>query len=375
MARCRFPFRSRAAIVCIVIVVLIVSVAVISRLHPTASASPHVATEAAALRFKYGASTEVKALPGHVAAIGSRGTGSLDNLQHGVSASDAHRTASTGSVMDEAHKHHSVSGSAFHDAYAHHKHVSRHGGSHPNEHAVPRHAGHHTNPAARRHARHQAHRTGKAGSHAASQHVLPLAHGASVVVNGSIPSAGGSLGLPHVQLVERLGLQNGAKAADAGANSRFKRLDALAKSAAAAAAGVGAAAPATVAAHSPVPHGPLPAYLHDTAIVTMATGDGHARLAIALVQSLRDVGTRVPHIVVLLSRGGVGSKDCQDYTWKKAHGRGEVDCSGPNTIAEEIISERYIAVLQHLGAEVRVIDPIPETPFTKAIPGGRSVFW
>lgn len=369
MARCRFPFRSRAAIVCIIIVVLIVSVAVISRLHPTASGSPHVATEAAALRFKYGASTEVKPIPGHVASIPQRSSGAPGSLHTGA-GTDSHTAAQGGSVMDQVHKHHSVSGAAFHDAYAHHKHVARHGGTHPNDHAVPRHAGHHASTASKRHARHQAHKAGKAGAHSAEHHAVPHAH------EGSASSAlNASLALPHVQLVERLGLQHGATAAAAGANSRFKRLDALAKSAAAAAAGVAVKSSAAVATHAPAAHGPLPAYLRDTAIVTMATGDGHARLAISLVQSLRDVSTRVPHIVVLLSRGGVGSKDCQDYNWKKSHGRVEVDCSGPHTIAAEIISEHYVAVLQALGAEVRVIDPIPETPFTKAIPGGRSVFW
>jgi len=120
--------------------------------------------------------------------------------------------------------------------------------------------------------------------------------------------------------------------------------------------------------HPRFAEGPLPAYLENTAIITMATGDDHARLAVALVQSLREVHTRVPHVVVLLSRGGIGSKNCQDYAWKKARHRENVDCFGPHTIAPEIISEEYIEALTRLKAEVLVIDPIPDTPFT-VIPG------
>lgn len=53
-------------------------------------------------------------------------------------------------------------------------------------------------------------------------------------------------------------------------------------------------------------------HLHaNTAIVTLATGDQAARLAISLVQSLRDVETKIPNVIVMLSRGGVGSADCQ----------------------------------------------------------------
>lgn len=118
----------------------------------------------------------------------------------------------------------------------------------------------------------------------------------------------------------------------------------------------------------------VPDYLDNTAIVTMATGDDAARLAVALVQSLRDVKTRVPHIVVLLSKGGLGSADCKDDNWKRAHGRERVPCDGNDVIAEEIISERYVKALQKLGAEIEIIEPIPDTPFT-VIPGGRQIFW
>ena len=63
--------------------------------------------------------------------------------------------------------------------------------------------------------------------------------------------------------------------------------------------------------------------LEGTAIVTMATGDAAARSATALMQSLRDVGTRVPQLIVLLFRGGHGSKWCDNYARKKAVRSGE----------------------------------------------------
>ena len=43
--------------------------------------------------------------------------------------------------------------------------------------------------------------------------------------------------------------------------------------------------------------------------------------------------------------------------------------------AEEIADPEYVAAFRRLGAEVRVIDPIPRTRFTEQIPGGTSSFW
>jgi hypothetical protein len=121
--------------------------------------------------------------------------------------------------------------------------------------------------------------------------------------------------------------------------------------------------------------GSLPDYLVDTAVVTLATGDESGRFAVAWAQALRDVETRIPNVVVLLSRGGVGSAECNDAAWKQAQRRESVACSGPDTIAGEIISPRYIAALERLRVTVRVIDPIPDTPYISAIPGGRQIFW
>ena len=50
-------------------------------------------------------------------------------------------------------------------------------------------------------------------------------------------------------------------------------------------------------------------------------------------------------------------------------------CAGGNTIAEEIISPRYIETLKRMGAIIMVVDEIPSTIHTYGIPGGRGTFW
>lgn len=101
---------------------------------------------------------------------------------------------------------------------------------------------------------------------------------------------------------------------------------------------------------SPAP--PTPEYLKDTAIVTLATGDTSARLALTLMKSLRDAGTQVPNLVVLLSRGGLGSADCNDGAWKKAHEREDISCASDKTIAPEIASQQYLDSFDRLGVKV-----------------------
>ena len=108
----------------------------------------------------------------------------------------------------------------------------------------------------------------------------------------------------------------------------------------------------------------------------MASNAEAARMAIVLVQSLRDVGTDPNiEIVVLAMRGAGGSPECHDPAWKKAAGREGIHCSGPETIAEEIISPPYVASLRKLGATVRVVNPIPRTKYTEGIAGGPQSFW
>lgn len=66
-------------------------------------------------------------------------------------------------------------------------------------------------------------------------------------------------------------------------------------------------------------------------IVTLAGGDTSARHLVALLQSLRDVKTEIP-IIVLLARGGLGSAACSNQTWKQLMNRSEVRCGDYGTI-------------------------------------------
>jgi hypothetical protein len=103
----------------------------------------------------------------------------------------------------------------------------------------------------------------------------------------------------------------------------------------------------------------LPDYLKGTAIFTMAAGDNAGRGVITLIKTLRDVKTQVPEIVVMMPRGSRGSDDCQNWTWRAEHNfKGH--CIGNDTTYEHIISERYLKTLRGLGAQLMIIDPIPQ---------------
>ena len=134
--------------------------------------------------------------------------------------------------------------------------------------------------------------------------------------------------------------------------------------------------PAPVDASGGVPseaNAALAAYdFSNTAIVTLAAGNDAARGVVALVSSLRLTKTRVQDIVVMLSRGGTGSPECRNEdggAWRKSSGRPYVSCSGPDTIAEEIISPVYLETLKKLGAKIEVVNEIPSTKWTEHIPG------
>ena len=109
---------------------------------------------------------------------------------------------------------------------------------------------------------------------------------------------------------------------------------------------------------------PTDAELEGTAIVTMAAGDEAGLTSLALMQSLRDVGTRVPRLVVLLMQGGTGSADC--------HAAGS-ECIGSN--AAHIVSQDILDAFARLGVETRVMEPLPTTEFTKQVAGGSRSFW
>lgn len=106
--------------------------------------------------------------------------------------------------------------------------------------------------------------------------------------------------------------------------------------------------------------------LANTAIVTMAAGDEAGMLAVALVQSLRDVQTRVPNVVVLLMQGGSGSAYCL------LRGRGS--CADSHNPAD-IVSPVFLRALERLEAKIEILPALPETDFTREISGGRQRGW
>ena len=129
-------------------------------------------------------------------------------------------------------------------------------------------------------------------------------------------------------------------------------------------------------AHGPLYDAALDFDFEGTAVVTMATGNDAAHMAIGLVSSLRASKTRVQDVVVMLVRGGVGSPEClgdDGGAWKQRTGR-DVPCSGPDTVEEEIVSPHLIATLRDkLGAVIVVMDMVPSTEWTIGIPGGREL--
>ena len=82
----------------------------------------------------------------------------------------------------------------------------------------------------------------------------------------------------------------------------------------------------------------------DAAIVTLAGGDASGRHLVSLLQSLRDVNTTLP-VVILLARGGLGSAACHDSAWKRANNR-TVDCTGPDTIGRHCMYTAHASRLK-----------------------------
>jgi hypothetical protein len=112
------------------------------------------------------------------------------------------------------------------------------------------------------------------------------------------------------------------------------------------------------------------------AYITLVSGNSAARHAIAWIQSLIEVKTKYP-IIVLLGRGGVGSPECINATWRAARGIQTEDmrCDRGDTTAPEIVSQRYLDIMTRQGALLQVVDEIPRTRYTETIAGGRHFSW
>ena len=113
-------------------------------------------------------------------------------------------------------------------------------------------------------------------------------------------------------------------------------------------------------------------------IMTMIAGNSAARHAVVLIQSLRDVGTKADAIIVMLQQGGIGSPECYNDTRRLLLGRsraGRGACSGPESLAEDIVSPFYLSIMKRLGAVFIVTPELPRTPWTQDISGGGQTFW
>jgi len=139
-------------------------------------------------------------------------------------------------------------------------------------------------------------------------------------------------------------------------------------------------APHAVAASPPTqpagttPHIPAALDLSQSAFVSMASGDEAGMMALVLMQSLRDVGTAVPNLVLMLMRGGKGSANCLDPAWKSARNRTDVRCDSLETEPAEIVSEYLLERLQAIGVQLLVTDPVPPTDFTSGSHPGATAW-
>jgi hypothetical protein len=114
----------------------------------------------------------------------------------------------------------------------------------------------------------------------------------------------------------------------------------------------------------------------------MVTSDESAVLALTMFQTLRYVGTKVPHLALMVVKGGRGSIHCEDEEWKKQHNSTVfkdcytqgIPCGSQDAILEEIISERFIERFKALGVELIPTDLLERNQYTKDIPRGTHCF-
>ena len=134
-----------------------------------------------------------------------------------------------------------------------------------------------------------------------------------------------------------------------------------------------------------------------TAFVTYVMGDEHARMALALLQSLRDFNT-VHELVVLVARRGDPPSAAAVAAAAVAAAAKTAACSNssatasmmnssgaspaaPCTLAapisafDSLISPTYVRAFERLGAELREARSVPRSPFTENIAGGSYSFW
>ena len=128
-----------------------------------------------------------------------------------------------------------------------------------------------------------------------------------------------------------------------------------------------------------------------SAFVTYVMGDAHARMALALFQSLRDHNTS-HELLALVGRKGAPSAETQECearaasaaaiaanasTWIAAAASGAAASAAlaPCVRVESLLSARYVQAFARLGVELRVAREVERSKYTNNIAGGPWAFW
>lgn len=110
-----------------------------------------------------------------------------------------------------------------------------------------------------------------------------------------------------------------------------------------------------------------------TAAVTYVMRDDHARMAVALMQSMRDFNTRIPVLLVLVGASVHGGAECE--LKRMAEGLGDNYCTRDEAPPEDLISHVYIRALRAMEVVVRRAASVARTPYSADIAGGPYKFW
>eukprot|EP01138_Halocafeteria_seosinensis_P007101 gb/GECG01007262.1/.p1 GENE.gb/GECG01007262.1/~~gb/GECG01007262.1/.p1 ORF type:complete len:457 (+),score=65.19 gb/GECG01007262.1/:1-1371(+) len=110
------------------------------------------------------------------------------------------------------------------------------------------------------------------------------------------------------------------------------------------------------------------------AIFTMASGDRAARMATAVLQSLRDVNTcQSIELNIMISGGGIGSEDCMN---KVVPSELRSQCGSFNlTDPRGSISQIFLNTWEQMNVKVRLVRPIAVDSEYLNMPGGRKIAW
>lgn len=110
------------------------------------------------------------------------------------------------------------------------------------------------------------------------------------------------------------------------------------------------------------------------AIFTMATADRAARLATALLQSLRDANTcHSIDLNIMISGGGIGSEDCMNKVIPQEL---RSQCRSLNlTHPRGAVSQIFLSSWERMNVKVRLVKPIARDSGTYPVTFAAFVIW